>query len=377
MFPVMWFEIRHCQISPCHATGAAEATSIKTIHDMDPARSSKHFQAGRDANQDALVSAIKSDIATDQQACSQPHLSHTAAAATHGGGSGGQPHERWHQDPTTASRTALGKDLSGDQSTVAAESISPRYSSQQSQGTNVDWEEATVHREVTSKQAQPQPHTSPSQGASIQQHGIAAAPPGTIEHHVANQNMEEYGQYLGQVYQGHFHDDPAKDPKPEPPSSPQKLASRSSLRARAMADDVKGMAPIPGCSMVGEEGGGRRWLKRAFSMVDQENMGIDMDSQMDSLDKVLALLHAVSLVLYQSWMCNGSLLFGSFLNQRYHLMITQMNSVAQASKLASGTFKCRKVACIMPVQLICRKQTTASMYAVLIGTMPRLSGRCQ
>ena len=46
------------------------------------------------------------------------------------------------------------------------------------------------------------------------------------------------------------------------------------------------MAPNPGSSMLGEEGGGRPWLKRAFSMVDKENMGIDMTSKMDSIDKV-------------------------------------------------------------------------------------------
>lgn len=289
----------------CYAADAAEATSIKTVH------SSNHVVQSGDANQDALASAITSDIRTDQQADAQPQPSHAAAA----------PINSWRQDPTTAGRPALGKDLSGDQSTVAAESISPRHSSQQSQGTNIDWEEAAAHGEVSSKQTQPEVQAGRSEAADTQQAGsIAAAQPGTIEHQVANQNMEEYGHFLGRVYQGHFHDDSARDPKPEPepPSSPHKLASQSSLRARAMADAVKGMAPSPGCSMVGEEGGGRRWLKRAFSMVDQENMGIDMDSQMDSLDKVTPLLHAVSLVLYRPWSYIGILPY-----QRYHMIITK------------------------------------------------------
>ena len=274
---------------PCYGADAAEATSIKTVQDMVPADSSNHVIGSYDANQDALTSAITSDIRTDQQADAQPQPSHAAAA----------PINSWQQGSTTTGRPALGKDLSGDQSTVAAESISPRYSSQQSQGTNIDWEEAAAHGEVSSKQLQPEVQVGRNEAASTQQQGsIAAAQPGTIEHHVANQNMEEYGHFLGRVYQGDFHADPAGNPKPEAPSSPQKLASQSSLRARAMADDVKGMAPSPGCSMVGEEGGGPRWLKRAFSMVDQENMGIDMASQMDSLDKVTSLLYAMSLVLY-------------------------------------------------------------------------------
>ncbi|KAL0041862.1 hypothetical protein WJX79_007144 [Trebouxia sp. C0005] len=42
-----------------------------------------------------------------------------------------------------------------------------------------------------------------------------------------------------------------------------------------------------GSSMIGEEGGGRPWLKRAFSLVDQENIGIDINGQMTSLEKVL------------------------------------------------------------------------------------------
>lgn len=332
----------------CHFTDAAEATSIKTVQDMDLAHSSNRLKGLHDANQDALMSAVKYDVTTNQQAGSQPPPSHTAAVATDGGAGGGgnssgQPIDSWHQHPTTAGRTALGKDLSGDQSTVAAESISPRYSSQQSQGTNIDWDEAAGHREVISKLTPPGPQANPSEAASTQQQGsIAAAQPGTIEHHVANQNMEEYSHYLGEVYQGNFHDDPAKDPKPETPSSTQNLASRSSLRARAMADDVKGMAPSPGCSMVGEEGGGRRWLKRAFSMVDQENMGIDMDSQMDSLDKVTPLCHAVSLVHYQSWSYAGSPLY-----QGYHFMIIKSKrcSPTQLTSLSDNpvhkSFICR------------------------------------
>lgn len=287
--PATVIKPRSDQCMSCYAADAAEATSIKTVQDMVPAHSSNHLKGSSDANQDALTSAITSDIQTDQQADVHPEPSHHAAAAatTDDAAAGVQVNNSWHQDATNGGRTALAKDLSGDQSTVAAESISPHYSSQQSQGTNIDWEEAAAHTEVSSRQAQPEAQAGSSGAASTQQQGSnAAAQPGTIEHHIANQNMEGYSHFLGKAYQGQLHDDSAKDPKPEPPSSPPKVTSQSSQRARAFANDVKGMAPYPGCSMVGEEGGGRRWLKRAFSMVDQENMGIDMDSQMDSLDKV-------------------------------------------------------------------------------------------
>ncbi|KAL0043790.1 hypothetical protein WJX82_000576 [Trebouxia sp. C0006] len=63
--------------------------------------------------------------------------------------------------------------------------------------------------------------------------------------------------------------------------------SRSGQQANALAEDVQGMAPNPGSSMIGEEGGGRPWLKRAFSLVDQENLGVDINGQMTSLEKVL------------------------------------------------------------------------------------------
>lgn len=261
---------------------------------MVPAHSSSNHLNNDHA--DPITSAITSDIQTDLQANAQPQQSHGAAAAAATTADGGEANSSGHQDFTTAGRPALGKDLSGDHSTVAAESISPRYSSQQSQGTNIDWEEAG---EVSSsRQTQPEAQASPIQAASTQQpHSTAGAQPGTIEHHIANQNLDEYTHFLGDMHQGKVHDNPAKDPKPAPPSSSQKLTSQSSQRARAFADDVKGMAPNPGSSMVGEEGGGRPWLKRAFSMVDQENMGIDMESHMNSLDKVQPRLHAVSLLM--------------------------------------------------------------------------------
>lgn len=261
---------------------------------MVPAHSSSNHV--NDDHEDPITSAITSDIQTDLQANAHPPPSHGAAAAAAATADGGEPNNSRHQESTTAGRTALGKDLSGDHSTVVAESISPRYSSQQSQGTNIDWEEAAAHGEVSSRQTQPEAQAGPIQAANTQQpNSTAGAQPGTIEHHIANQNLEEYSQFLGEVYQGKVHDDSAKDPKPAPPSSPQKLTSQSSQRARAFADDVKGMAPNPGSSMVGEEGGGRPWLKRAFSMVDQENMGIDMESHMNSLDKVEPHPHALSL----------------------------------------------------------------------------------
>lgn len=280
------------RLDPCHAAGAAESTSIKAVQDAVPTQSSNHLTHD---HEDPITSAITSDIQTDLQASTQPQPSHGAAAAA-ATASSSEPNTSGHQESTTAGRTALGKDLSGDHSTVVAESISPRYSSQQSQGTNIDWEEAAAQGEVSSRQTQLEAQASPNQAANTQQPNSTAGPqPGTLEHHIANQNLDEYTHFLGEVHQGKVQLDPAKHPKPAFPSWSQKLTSQSSQRARAFADDVKGMAPNPGSSMVGEEGGGRPWLKRAFSMVDQENMGIDMESQMNSLDKVESHLHAVSL----------------------------------------------------------------------------------
>ncbi|KAL3130729.1 hypothetical protein ABBQ38_000076 [Trebouxia sp. C0009 RCD-2024] len=263
----------------------AGATSSKTVQDSVHASIGPFLDGpNRDPNSAALASVIRGDIDTDQQATTQPQPAAGAAAAADGAV---QPNTAWQQDASTA---ALGKDNSGDHSTVAAESISPRCSSQQSQGTNIDWEEAGEHGEVNSRAPHSELKAAPGlDAASPQPQGSTpATQPGTIEHHVANQTSEQYAEYLANVYQGKVHDDPAKDPKPQPPSEPQKLTSQSSQRARAMTDDVMGMAPNPASSMMGEEGaGGRRWLKRAFSMVDQENVGIDMNLQMDSLDKVL------------------------------------------------------------------------------------------
>lgn len=283
-----------------HAADAAEATSIKTMQDAAHPPIGAFLDGPHDPNRAALASVIKADVEADQQAGAQPK--HAAPAPAAADAAGAQPSESWQQeDSSTAGRAALGKDNSGDHSTVAAESISPRYSSQQSQGTNIDWEEAGEHGEVTSRPPHPERKASPSLDSAPpgSQSSNPAAQPGTIEHHIANQTSEQYSEFLGKVYQGHVHDDPAKDPKPAPPSLPQKPTSQSSKRARAMTDDVKGMAPNPGATMLGEEGnGGRRWLKRAFSMVDQENMGIDMNLQMDSLDKVAYSILSFSLAFF-------------------------------------------------------------------------------
>lgn len=279
----------------------AGATSSKTVQDSVHASIGPFLDGpNRDPNSAALASVIRGDIDTDQQATTQPQPAAGAAAAADGAV---QPNTAWQQDASTA---ALGKDNSGDHSTVAAESISPRCSSQQSQGTNIDWEEAGEHGEVNSRAPHSELKAAPGlDAASPQPQGSTpATQPGTIEHHVANQTSEQYAEYLANVYQGKVHDDPAKDPKPQPPSEPQKLTSQSSQRARAMTDDVMGMAPNPASSMMGEEGaGGRRWLKRAFSMVDQENVGIDMNLQMDSLDKVTPHPPSFSPSLFWFFLC--------------------------------------------------------------------------
>ena len=217
------------------------------------------------------MSVIQSDLQSDNQAGIQ-----TPATDP---GSGRQPFNSI-QGPI------LGKDQSGDHSTIAAESISPRYSSQQSQSTTLDWEGAEAG-EVSSRALHPEPTASNSSGAITEQQGTAAAAqPGSIEHDVFNMDSNRHSQLLSMTYQGKVSDDPAKEHMAGQPRLGQESVSRSGQQACAMADDVKGMAPNPGSSMIGEEGGGRPWLKRAFSMVQQENMGIDMNSPMDSLDKV-------------------------------------------------------------------------------------------
>ena len=213
------------------------------------------------------MSVIKSDVQSDRQVDAQ---NPAAAAADPSSG---------HQAFTGTQGPALGKDQSGDHSTIAAESISPRYSSQQSQGTNIDWEGAEAGKALG-----PELTSSNSTGTTTPQQNTAK--PGTIEHEVFNMDSKRHSQLLSMTYQGQVSDDPAKQKNTGQPQLGQESMSRSGQQACAMADDVKGMAPNPGSSMIGEEGGGRPWLKRAFSMVQQENMGIDMDSQMDSLDKV-------------------------------------------------------------------------------------------
>lgn len=76
-----------------------------------------------------------------------------------------------------------------------------------------------------------------------------------------------------------------------PPSEPAATSS-SSTRARDMADGCRQAAPGVEASSVADgsqerhrEGGGRPWLKRAFSMVERENLNVDYES-MNSLDKV-------------------------------------------------------------------------------------------
>lgn len=80
----------------------------------------------------------------------------------------------------------------------------------------------------------------------------------------------------------------------QPPNHPAEPAgtSEASHHARNMADCYRQAAPGVAASSIADrgeeqdrEGGGRPWLKRAFSMVECENLNVDYDS-MNSLDKV-------------------------------------------------------------------------------------------
>ena len=75
------------------------------------------------------------------------------------------------------------------------------------------------------------------------------------------------------------------------PSEPA-ATSNPATRARNMADGCRQAAPGVEASSIADgsqeqhrEGGGRPWLKRAFSMVERENLNVDYES-MNSLDKV-------------------------------------------------------------------------------------------
>ena len=214
------------------------------------AHSSRFFDSAPDANQSALFSVIRDDIETDGNTEASPDSAAAAAAAV-----AAAAYENMGQNTDTSERHSS----SQQGPNTAAESISPRYSSQQSQGTNIDWHSDT-------------PEVSSHPVDSLHAECASSSPKGT-----SSDPQDESTSAQNST----------TDPQQEAGIPSSRLSmSKSGQQANALTEDVQGMAPNPACSMVGEEGGGRPWLKRAFSMVHQENMGIDMNMQMDSLDKV-------------------------------------------------------------------------------------------
>lgn len=232
------------------------------------------------AHHSALLSVIKADIEADQEAAAGPV---TPAAASAEAGT------------TSLGYSAVSNCQSAGEAAAVAESISPRYSSQQSQDTSIGWDSDSPHgpNDTAQQQQVPEPADQPSgvQASTSADTTFAKSASGASDLIPAQQ-----GQYTAAAQPGsqtpastHAHQaDPVTGNASgvAPSSLRQTSVSRSGQQASAMADAAVGLAPNPAACMVGEEGGGRPWLKRAFSLVDQENVGVDMNGQMNSLDKV-------------------------------------------------------------------------------------------
>ena len=253
-------------VSP-HDGGTPAAPEVSLNANLNAVNSGSWFpNREQDPNHGVLMSLLEEDMRSDnKQSIRVGTLEQTA-----------------RQAPLT--QTSLSTSQQGAQS--AAESISPRYSSQQSQGTNIDWDSDAA--EVSSSHRQPASVQQPEQQqqvtvASNATASAAEVPTAARSALAANDGVQAAASNQEQLPAHHGNAVAA------PSAVGNRVSmSKSGQQASAMQADVQGMAPNPGAIMIGEEGGGRPWLKRAFSMVDQENMnmGIDMNQQMDSLDKV-------------------------------------------------------------------------------------------
>lgn len=232
------------------------------------------------AHHSALLSAIQADIETDQEAAAGPGT--TAAAGAEGG-------------TTSLGYGAVSNCQSAGEAAAVAESISPRYSSQQSQDTSVGWDSDSPRGpSVAPLQQQDAEPADPPSG--VQASTFADTTFAQSASDASDLIPAQQGQYTAAAQPGsqtpastHAHQADTVTGNASgvaPPSLGQTSVSRSGQQASAMADAAVGLAPNPAACMVGEEGGGRPWLKRAFSLVDQENVGVDMNGQMNSLDKV-------------------------------------------------------------------------------------------
>ena len=239
------------------AAGQAESISHKACESLDVAAtghvnsqvSSRWFDNPHDPRLSPLMSVVQADIEStaDQESAVRPDASGAATATA-------------QADSSSTGHSNASINQTGHESVAMAESISPRYSSQQSQGTNADWDSDSPSEMGTNVVHQP--------------NGRQLSSPGDSTSAKAGDGASGLIPARGTPQGG------------SPVVTGRTSMSRSGQQANALAEDVQGMAPNPGSSMIGEEGGGRPWLKRAFSLVDQENLGVDINGQMTSLEKV-------------------------------------------------------------------------------------------
>ena len=264
------------------AAGQAESITRKAFAAPDVAASghansqlsSRWFDNPHDARLSPLMSVVQADIESTagQESTVRPDSSGAATASAHGDcGSTG------HSNNQTRYETA-----------AVAESISPRYSSQQSQGTNADWDsDSPPEMGINTHDEVPHGYIG-TDGQQQQQQDIVESVHQTNVMTNSVQLSSGGRSAVTKASAGASGLIPAKGaPQGSSPVVTGRTSmSRSGQQANALAEDVQGMAPNPGSSMIGEEGGGRPWLKRAFSLVDQENIGVDINGQMTSLEKV-------------------------------------------------------------------------------------------
>ena len=256
---------------------AFKAPDVAAIGHANSQLSSRWFENSHDAHLSPLMSVVQADIQStaDQEAIVRTDPTGAASATA-------------QADRSSRGYSNASNNENGGETAAVAESISPRYSSQQSQGTNADWDSdsppeigTNMHAQVphayfgTYGQQQQQADTVESvHQPSVTTNRVQLSRPGDSTIAKAADDASDLIPAEG-VPQGS-----------SPVVTGRTSMTRSGQQADALAEDVQGMAPNPGSSMIGEEGGGRPWLKRAFSLVDQENIGIDINGQMTSLEKV-------------------------------------------------------------------------------------------
>ena len=244
--------------------------------------SSRWFDNPHDARLSPLMSVVQADIESTvgQESTVRPDATGAAAATA-------------QADRSSTGHSNASNNQIGGETAAVAESISPRYSSQQSQGTNADWDSdsppeigTNTHDEVPHGYVGTDGQQQQQQQQQQQDTVECVHQPNVMTSGVQLSSLGDSA--ITKAADGASDLIPAKGaPQGSSPVVTGRTSmSRSGQQANALAEDVQGMAPNPGSSMIGEEGGGRPWLKRAFSLVDQENIGVDINGQMTSLEKL-------------------------------------------------------------------------------------------